>query len=172
MQGHVNNTTYIRYAESGRINWARNYARYHDEAHKKDWEDLWTPRGDGMILRSIKADFKFPMSWPDRISVYHKLRFPPSSSNESFMLDVLILSERHQRAAARCVEDLVVYDYRRGQKIPLRPFMLEQFSQTWEAQEEAKRKNGIKVYDLLERVKRLENGSWGKEGAVEDMGNS
>ncbi|KAL8962792.1 MAG: hypothetical protein Q9193_000858 [Seirophora villosa] len=169
-QGHVNNVTYVRYAESARINWAQNYAKYHDPTHKKQWEELWTPKGDGLILRSIKTDFKFPMSWPDRISVYHKLRAPPSNTSESFILDVLILSERHQRAAARCVEDIVVYDYRRGRKTPLMSFMLAQFKKTWEAQEAARKKNEAKVEKLLARVRRLEIDSWDREGAVEDMG--
>lgn len=44
------------------------------------------------------------MAWPDRISVYHKLRSLPTSSTNSFILDVIIISERHQRPAARCVE--------------------------------------------------------------------
>lgn len=123
-----------------------------------------------MILRSIKADFKFPMSWPDRVSVYHKLQSPPSNSVESFTLDVLIVSERHQRVAARCVEDIVVYDYRRREKTNMQPFMLEQFDQTWRAQEEAQRVNTVKASKLEERVRRLEEESWDKEGAVEDAG--
>ncbi|KAL9632790.1 MAG: hypothetical protein Q9204_003644 [Flavoplaca sp. TL-2023a] len=168
--GHVNNTRYIRYAESGRVNWVQNYAKYHDTAHRKEWEALCSSKGNGMILRSIKTDFKFPMSWPDRVSVYHKLQSPPSSSVESFTLDVLIVSERHQRVAARCVEDIVVYDYRRREKTKMQPFMLEQFDQTWRAQEEAKRVNTVKASELVERVRRLEEGSWDKEGAVEDVG--
>lgn len=68
------------------------------------------------------------------------------------------------------MEDIVVYDYQRGEKIPLRPFMLEQFRKTWEAQEQAKEKNGAKIQDLLERVRRLEKASWHRAGAVEDMG--
>lgn len=156
---------YVRYAESGRVNWVQNYAQYHDPLHRKEWEELSTPRGDGMILRSIKTDFKFPMSWPDRISVYHKLKALPSDKSDSFTLDVLILSEKHQRAAARCVEDIVLYDYRRSQKISVRPFMLEQFSKTWDAQQEAKRKNEARVGELLERVQRLEGGDADKVGA-------
>ena len=163
---------YVRYAESGRVNWVQNYAKYHDPGHRKDWEDLSTPRGEGMILRSIKTDFKFPMSWPDKVSVYHKLQSPPTKASESFVLDVLILSERHQRAAARCVEDIVLYDYPRGQKIPLKPFILEQFNRTWQAQEEAKRKYAKRIDMLLDRVRRLEEESWDKEGAVEDVGNA
>lgn len=73
--GHVNNVTYNRcahvpkeifqdadhhrYAESGRVEWAANYATSIDRAHSKEWSELWTPTGDGMILRSIRTDFKF-----------------------------------------------------------------------------------------------------------------
>ncbi|KAL8759064.1 MAG: hypothetical protein Q9199_001018 [Rusavskia elegans] len=171
-EGHVNNTRYIRYAESGRVIWVQKYAKYHDPAHRKEWEDLCTSRGDGMILRSIKTDFKFPMSWPDRISVYHKLHSPPSSAVDSFTLEVLILSERHQRAVARCVEDIVVYNYQRGRKTSLQPFMLKQFGQTWRAQEEAKMANSAKASELVERVRCLEKISWDREGAVEDTGRS
>lgn len=164
------------------------------------------------------------MAWPDRISVYHKLRFLPTSSTDSFILDVVIMSERHQRPAARCVEyvcsetflllisprfkppdmfqeyielsscikktrqgtrfycpisnadsghihrDIVVYDYRRGKKTPLRAFMLEKFQETWEAQEEAKGRNESRVRRLLERVEKLEKESWDRQGAVEDFG--
>lgn len=110
------------------------------------------------------------MTWPDRISVYHKLQSAPTPSTDSFVLDVLILSERHQRAAARCVEDIVVYDYRQVKKAPLRGFMVEKFRETWEAQEDAKRRNEGRVRQLLGRVKRLEKDSWDRSGAVEDLG--
>ncbi|KAA6415572.1 MAG: hypothetical protein FRX48_00288 [Lasallia pustulata] len=104
------------------------------------------------------------MTWPDSISVYHKLRDPPTPHTSSFTLDVLILSERHQRPAARCVEDIVVYDYRRGKKAPLPPFMLEKFCETFALQEEAKRRNAERVRGLLERVGRLEGGRGGGRG--------
>ncbi|KAL9587498.1 MAG: hypothetical protein Q9212_000200 [Teloschistes hypoglaucus] len=168
--GHINNVLYVRYAESGRVNWILNYANYHDSAHRDDWEKLLSPRGFGLILRSIKTEFKFPMTWPDRISVYHKLRDSPVDSSESFKLDVLILSERHQRAAARCVEDIVVYDYRLGQKTSLKPFMFQQFKATWDAQERAKVRHEGRVLELLAQVRCLEKASWDREGAVEDVG--
>ena len=110
------------------------------------------------------------MAWPDRISVYHKLRSLPASSTDSFILDVLIISEKHQRPAARCVEDIVLYDYRKGEKTPLRAFMLEKFQETWKAQEEGKRRNESRVRRLLQRVEKLEKESWNRGGAVEDMG--
>jgi hypothetical protein len=59
----VNNVIYTRYAESARINWAWNYAVHIDPDHKREWSDLWTPRGDGLILRSIRTDYKFVSSF-------------------------------------------------------------------------------------------------------------
>ena len=110
------------------------------------------------------------MTWPDHISVYHKLRSAPTESAESLSLDVLILSDRHQRAAARCVEDIVVYDYKQGSKIKIPPFMIQKFTDTWRMQEGAKSYSESKVRDLLDRVTQLERETWDKEGAVEDMG--
>ncbi len=110
------------------------------------------------------------MAWPDRISVYHKLRSAPTPSMDSFVLDVLILSETHQRPAARCVEDIVVYDYRKGRKSALQNLMVEQFEKTFALQEEAKRRNELRVQNLLRKVERLEKGSWDRPDAVEDMG--
>ncbi len=116
------------------------------------------------------SDFMQPMAWPDKFSVYHKLRASPTASTDSFLLDVLILSEKHQRPAARCEEDIVVYDYQRGSKSPLQGFMVDIFRETFALQEETKTKNEMKVRDLLQKVERLEKASWDRPDAVEDMG--
>lgn len=112
------------------------------------------------------------MTWPDHISVYHKLGKEPGPETDSFILDVLILSERHQRPAARCVEDIVVYDYKKGKKAPLQPFMAEAFQQTWRLQEEAKETCSDRVRDLLDRVRQLEEDSWDRADAKEDFGSA
>lgn len=112
------------------------------------------------------------MAWPDHISVYHKFRSVPNGSTDSFLLDVVILSERHQRPAARCIEDLVLYDYRQGSKTPIKEFMMQQFQEHWKAQEEAKARNEAKVRALVESIDRLEKETWDREGAVEDTGGS
>ena len=112
------------------------------------------------------------MTWPDRISVYHKLRTAPAQASDSFILDVLILSEKHQRPAARCVEDIVIYDYQRGTKAQLPAFMTKIWQDTFARQEEAKRQNRRKIQDLFGRVERLEKDSWDRADAVEDVGYS
>jgi acyl-CoA thioesterase FadM len=57
--GHVNNVMYVRYAESARVNWANNYAVHVDPGHKREWSELATPKGVGMILKSIGVEYKF-----------------------------------------------------------------------------------------------------------------
>lgn len=55
----MNNVTYNRWAEHARINWALNLAQYDDPANRQLWRGLWTPHGLGLILRSIRVDYKF-----------------------------------------------------------------------------------------------------------------
>lgn len=51
---------YNRYAESGRVNWfANHYREEADAGRQTQWRDLMSPRGIGLILRSIKTDYKF-----------------------------------------------------------------------------------------------------------------
>lgn len=112
------------------------------------------------------------MQYPDHVTIYHKLAKQPTEGTDTFDLHVLILSELHQRPAARVVEDCVLYDYRKGKKTPIRPFMLDVLQETWRLQEEAQRENSRQVVDLLDRVRRLELESWDRPDAVEDMGSS
>jgi acyl-CoA thioesterase FadM len=58
-QAHVNNVNYYRYAESARVNWITNFAVHVDPAHRKQWRELMSPISTGLIMRSLKADFKF-----------------------------------------------------------------------------------------------------------------
>lgn len=61
MPGHVNNVVYNRYAESARVNWVLNFAAS-DPGHKAEWKELIAPTGIGLILRSIRTDYKFVRS--------------------------------------------------------------------------------------------------------------
>ncbi|EGE03020.1 hypothetical protein TEQG_02057 [Trichophyton equinum CBS 127.97] len=178
--GHVNNVMYVRYAETGRVNWSRNIALHHDPENSKEWSQLMGSTSIGYILKSIKVDFKFPMMFPDQISVYHKLSNEPPAPNDpnprhfsNLHLDVLIMSEAKQRPAARCEEDVVLYDYRIAKKLNILPtWMLVQYRKLWEAQEAAKKANRERVEDIERRVRELEVGTWDREGAVESMGSA
>ncbi|KAI4634520.1 uncharacterized protein J4E92_004330 [Alternaria infectoria] len=154
---------YNRYAESARVNWTLNFAAS-DPQHKAEWMELMTPKSVGLILRSIKTDYK--------VTVLHKLRDKPTQDTDHFILDVLILSEAQRRPAARCTEDIVVYDYRTAKKSPLPSFMIQKFQDTFNLQEQAKDKNSIRVRGLLDRVRELEKGSWDRPDAKEDFGSA
>lgn len=66
MLGHVNNVTYVRYAETARVNWTRNIGTHIDPANKKEWHSMVGSTGIGLILKSIKVDYKFvPCSQPN-----------------------------------------------------------------------------------------------------------
>ena len=112
------------------------------------------------------------MKYPDHITVYHKLGTEPKPGTDTFIFDVVIISELAQRIAARVTEDVVLFDYRTSKKTPMQPFMVEVLQETWRLQKEAKRTNGERVNGLLDRVRKLETDSWDREGAVEDMGSA
>ncbi|KAL2138535.1 hypothetical protein VTI28DRAFT_5269 [Corynascus sepedonium] len=172
--GHVNNVNYYRYAESARVNWITNFAVHVDPEHRTQWRELMSPRSTGLIMRSLKADFKFPMVYPDRISVYHKLRTRPEGdpAPSSFYLDCIVLSHRHRRVSCRLHEDIVIYDYKKGGKTSMPKFMLDMFEETWKLQEEAKGQARQRISGLHAAVEQLESETWNRPDAVEDMGGS
>lgn len=168
--GHVNNVQYVRFCETGRTNWTRKIGDYFDPQNKKIWDEMLTSKSFGLILKSIKVDYKFPMTWPDTISVYHKIRVLPTAKDSSMLLDVLILSEGKQRAAARAEEDVVVYDYKAGKKSTLPDYMLKQFQAQFQEQEAAKRHNSSRLQEILLQVRQLEQETWDRIDAKEDVG--
>lgn len=114
------------------------------------------------------------MVYPDRISVYHKLRTRPESdpAPTSFYLDCVVLSHRHRRISCRLEEDIVIYDYRKGSKTSMPQFMFDMFEETWKLQEQAKTRARLRISRLHEEVEQLERETWNRPDAVEDMGGS
>lgn len=161
---------YNRWAETGRVNWAQNFALHLDPEHRQEWSELWTPTGIGMILRSIKTEYKFPLKYPDRITVLHRLVEKPTSDTDAFVLEAIVLSELHQRIAAKITEDIVVYDYRLSKKTPLRPFMVEAMGRMYHEQTIASTNARTMMRNIEKRIRKVEKSTWDKDGAVEDLG--
>ena len=170
--GHVNNVQYVRFCETSRTNWTRKIGDHYDRPHKKQWDEMLTNKSYGLILKSIKVDYKFPMEWPDKISAYHKIRVMPKETDSSMLLDVMILSEDKQRIAAKAEEDVVVYNYKAGKKSTLPDYMLTQFKRQFEEQEVAKEQNAQRVREILGQVRALEQETWDREDAKEDLGSA
>ncbi|KAK2008199.1 hypothetical protein LZ32DRAFT_665453 [Colletotrichum eremochloae] len=157
LAGHVNNVVYNKYAESARFNWLRNFATTIDPEHADHWNAFLSPRDIGLIMRSMKTDYKFPMAYPDHVTVLHKLVSKPAYGTDYILLEALLISDAHRRPAARCFEDIVVYDYKSARRAPLKPFMVDRLRETYEAQEENRVACERRVQGLIEAVQRLEN---------------
>jgi hypothetical protein len=113
---------------------------------------------------------KQPMTAPDWISVYHRLRTEPEKTDTALSLDCVILSHTHRRVAARTFEEVSIYDYRVAKPTTLPPFMLATLRDLWRRQEEQAIRAKARIWQLLGEVRSLEKETWDREDAVEDMG--
>lgn len=104
--GHVNNVVYFRYFESARI-------AYFRQLELKQFMDQ---SGVGPILASIQCRFKFPLTFPDTLSVGTRV---VELGDDRFTMNHRIVSQRHNRVAAEGDGVVVTYDYQLGKKAPL-----------------------------------------------------
>ncbi|KAF4253757.1 hypothetical protein CNMCM8812_007877 [Aspergillus fumigatus] len=147
----------------------------------RDWRELiagsegyLTDEQRRGLYRQRVAWGEMPMTYPDKVTVYHKLVHDPSAqqSQYAFDLQAIILSEARQRPAARVHEDIVVYDYKQNKKTTLPPFVEAQFQIIWDLQERARKHWQQQILDIETQVRKLEVESWDREDAVEDMGSA
>ncbi|CAK7265567.1 hypothetical protein SEPCBS57363_001647 [Sporothrix epigloea] len=170
--GHVNNVVYARYAESSRVNWINHFALHVDPARSKQWRGLMQADTVGLIMKSFTVDFKFPMTYPDSISVYHRLRSSPEQDPRitSLLLDCMILSHSHKRIAARLYEDVSFYDYRKAAKTQMPEFARAVLTDLWRQQQQEMVQARSRIWELVAMVERLEKQTWDRIDAVEDNG--
>lgn len=162
-----------------------NLANNSDAQYREQISELMTPRGIGLILASIKTDFKFvsflwrfsrarrcartnehwltpfptskqPMTYPDQVTVMHKLITKPDASSDRLLFEAVAYSHRHQRLAAKFIEDVAVYDYKAGKKAPLRPFMVELMDEVFEMQKQRQAAAELEIEGLHQFVEGLE----------------
>lgn len=114
------------------------------------------------------------MTYPDKVSVYHKLRYPPSQqlSPSSLILDAVILSHRHRRVSAKIEEEIVIYDYKAVQKTEMLPFMKDVLEDTFRQQEVERVRARARIWELIATVEKLEKETWNNPDAVEDLGSA
>lgn len=101
--GHVNNVQYFRYFENARIFYAAKL-RLHE--HKDQ-------TGIGPIMASTQCRFKYPLTFPDTLSVGARIS---SMEADRFTMQYLVYSHRHKKIAAEGDSVIVLYDYRTNEK--------------------------------------------------------
>ncbi|KAG4283272.1 hypothetical protein FPRO06_09945 [Fusarium proliferatum] len=124
--------------------------------HKAQWDDLVTPRSLGLILKSITTEYKFPLEFPDHITVLYKLLEAPTNESTSLKMEAWILSEQYRRLAARCIDDTAIYDYTAAKKTVLKPFMVEKFQQTFSMQQANQKKSTDQAKQAIEAARELQ----------------
>ena len=107
MYRHVNNLTFIRFLQSGRVNFweATGLAALFSETNK------------GAILVSTHCDFKKSLFYPGKAIVKTKLAFIKKSS---FGLDQLILNEKGE-VCAEGRDIAVFFDFSDDKSLPIPP---------------------------------------------------
>lgn len=95
---HVNNTVYFKYFESIRIKFMEDAGML----------DFMKQKNIGPILAKIEANFKIPVTYPDTIKIYLRIK---SIGNSSFVVEHLVWSNKLNAIA--CIGDgvVVMLDY-------------------------------------------------------------
>ncbi len=101
---HVNNIVYFRYFESARIAYFE----------KMDVIGHMTETGIGPILATTSCKFRIPLSYPDRVLIGAKV---VSIKEDRFVMNYLVVSRKHQKAAAEGDGVIVTFNYREGKKV-------------------------------------------------------
>jgi len=103
---HVNNLIYLRWTESGRI-----------EYFKKMGMDTSFAAGDaGPILGWQDCKYIFPMTYPDTAIIGIRAL----EINEKYLLiESVVFSEKHQRIAAISQQKIVPYSYQKLKRIEM-----------------------------------------------------
>jgi acyl-CoA thioester hydrolase len=100
---HVNNVVYFRYFESARI-------AYSEKIGLQEYKEN---TGIGPILGSTSCRYRFPLTYPDTVSVGAKI---VGMEEDRFTMNYVVVSHRHQKIAAEGDGVIVLYDYREGKK--------------------------------------------------------
>jgi len=103
---HVNNVSYLRYFESGRI-------AYFEAL---DLADFFGTNGVGPILAETSCRYKFPLTYPDRISVGTRSN---NLGTDRFDQQYIVVSHRYGRVAATGDGTIVTFDYTANRKSPI-----------------------------------------------------
>jgi len=104
---HVNNAHYLRFFESGRMQWV--IALGNLLGGKERAQAMLAGQGVSIILKSINVNFRRPVTFPDTLLIGHKAIV--SSSRTQFTLAAAAYSYAQQAVVADSEGAFVWYDY-------------------------------------------------------------
>jgi acyl-CoA thioester hydrolase len=107
---HVNNIQYFKYWETARIEYFNAMGLIEETAES----------GIGPILASTSCVYRFPLVYPDTVSVGCRT---VEIKEDRFVMNYIIVSHRAEKVAARGEGVVVAYNYQTLQKAALPPAM-------------------------------------------------
>ena len=103
---HLNNTTYFRYFESGRI-------AYFERLNLLAYMEA---TGVGPILAATSCRFKIPLTYPDNVSIGTRVS---EIEEDHFTMEYYVVSHRYQKVAAEGNGLIVCFNYNENKKASL-----------------------------------------------------
>jgi len=101
--GHVNNVSFYKYIQAARVNY---------------WDQIGLTQSHratniGPMLVSCKCDFKRPLFYPGKITIYSRIDFIKETS---FSLQHLIIDDK-ANISAEATDVMVMFDFNKNEKI-------------------------------------------------------
>jgi acyl-CoA thioester hydrolase len=104
--GHVNNLVYLRWAETGRIEYLLRVGQLPE----------LPPSGVAPIVASVKCDYRRVMNYPDTVFIGTRIS---RIGNTSFQMDHRLVSRNLDDIAAEVTSTLVMLDYKNNKPVPV-----------------------------------------------------
>ncbi|KAJ4246543.1 hypothetical protein NW762_013484 [Fusarium torreyae] len=144
-----------RYAETSRMNWFTWFMNH--EGPKKFWASILKPSTVELILIRQILDFRRAITYPDRLTVMHKLAVMPDENKTQIPTQVIIFSDNQHRIVARSQEQLLyVQKGQHRQSGPLPKQVLTTLQKWWNKQERASVEAEKMIDDFHEMLAKLE----------------
>ncbi len=104
--GHVNNTVFLRWFETGRIAYFSRILMPHEAAGA----------GRGVILAATTCNFRREVTFPDEVVIASRVT---RIGRSSLTLDHRVVSRRHGAVAADGTSTVVHFDYQSRRSLPI-----------------------------------------------------
>ena len=100
---HVNNVRYMRYLESGRVEYFSHLT------------DAWFTNNIRPILGAVNCEYRFPLTYPDTVYIGTRV-VTEKFGKHSFNMEQVVVSKRWELVAARGTARLVFFDFEKQVK--------------------------------------------------------
>ncbi|KAF4973159.1 hypothetical protein FSARC_503 [Fusarium sarcochroum] len=101
----VNAAALSRYADTSRMNWFTWFM--HHEPPKRFWANMTRPSTVELLLTRQVLEFRHGITFPDRLTVMHKMAVQPNANKSQIPTQIVVFSEEQRRIVARVQEQLL-----------------------------------------------------------------